>query len=72
MYQKVSRSICVLEGVPDHTWSYSQHNARNIIRANWMFMKNLKAREAGISSSSGINGSFLAIGSGTEILRMWA
>jgi hypothetical protein len=37
-----------------------------------MFMKNLKAREAGISSSSGINGSFLAIGSGTEILRMWA
>jgi hypothetical protein len=57
---------------PDHTWSYNQHNARNIIRANWMFMTKLKACETGISSSSGLNGSFLAIGSGAAILRMWA
>jgi hypothetical protein len=37
-----------------------------------MFMKNLKARETGISSSFGLNGSFLAINLGAEILRMWA
>jgi hypothetical protein len=53
-------------------WSYNQHNVRNMIRVNWMFTQNLKARETGISSSSGLNGSFLAIGSGAEILRMWA
>jgi hypothetical protein len=57
---------------PDHMWSYNQHNARNIIRANWMFMKNLKARETGISSLSGLSSSFLTIDSGAEILRMWA
>jgi hypothetical protein len=44
-------------------WSYNQHNARNIIRANWRFMKNLMA---GVSSSSGLNGSFLAADTGTE------
>jgi hypothetical protein len=37
-----------------------------------MFTKNLKARETDISSSSGLNGSFLAVNSGAEILRMWA
>jgi hypothetical protein len=37
-----------------------------------MFMKNLKARETGIPSSSELNGSFLAIGLGAGFLRMWA
>jgi hypothetical protein len=37
-----------------------------------MFMKNLKARETGISSTSGLDGSFLAIDSGAKVLRMWA
>jgi hypothetical protein len=53
-------------------WSYNRHNVRNMIRVNWIFMRNLKTREAGISSSSGFNGSFLAIGSGAGIFRLWA
>jgi hypothetical protein len=70
--QRQEVSVDYLRVVPDHTWWYSQHNARNMIRANWMFMKNLNARETGISASSGLNGSFLAIDSGAEVLRMWA
>jgi hypothetical protein len=38
-----------LKLVPDHMWSYNQHNARNIIRANWRFMKTFMARETGVS-----------------------
>jgi hypothetical protein len=56
---------------PDYMWSCNQHNARDIIRANWMVMKNLNARETGISLS-GLDGSFLAIGSAADTLRMWA
>jgi hypothetical protein len=56
------RQDVYLKLVPDHTWSHSLHNARNKIRANWMFMQNLNARETGISSSQH-DGSFLALDS---------
>jgi hypothetical protein len=48
----VSKSVCeLLKHLPHHTWSYREHNARNRIRVNWMFMQNLKVQEAGISAS---------------------
>jgi hypothetical protein len=64
MRQEVS--VDYLKPVPDHMWSYNQHNARNVIKANWRFMKNLMACETGASSSSGLNGAFLAIEMATE------
>ena len=58
-------SVDYLKLVPDHTRSHSLHNAKNKIRANWMFMQNLNAHETGISSSQH-DDSFLAVDSCTK------